>query len=147
MSMFNGEPGHGKSMASLDIAARLTVGKNWPDGQENRRKCSVILLTEEEDAADTILPRFLAADGDPKKLLTVKIQGGDQIFKIEQHLELLERKIEEAEENVRLVIFDPVIDYTKAKQNVDEEVRPVLTRLRKWAEKHGARSARNQPPE
>ena len=62
LTTFSGEPGDGKSLASLDIAARVTTGKDWPDGTKNTIPPSeVLLLTVEEDAEDTILPRFLVA--------------------------------------------------------------------------------------
>lgn len=134
LTMLNGEPGHGKSLVSLDIAARATTGRPWADGQPNTLPpSSVILLTEEEDAADTILPRFLAAGGDPSKLATITVAGGDYLFSIEDDLPQVENLMDE---DTKLVILDPVADYTKAKQNVDSEVRPVLNKLAKWAREH-----------
>jgi AAA domain len=64
--MFNGEPGEGKSLAVLDIAARLTTGADFPDGSKNTSQpMGVLILSVEEDPADTILPRFMAAARSP----------------------------------------------------------------------------------
>jgi len=132
LTMLNGEPGHGKSLVTIDIAARITTGKDWPDGTPNELPPSdVLLLTQEEDADDTILPRFQTAGGDPKHLVTLSINDGDGIFQIERDAERLQKTL--AGGSFKLVILDPVIDFTRAKQNMDEEVRPVLNMLVKMA--------------
>src|SRR6185437_4891870 len=104
VTMLNGEPGHGKSLVSLDIAARITTGQDWPDEQKNLLPpSSVILLTEEEDPADTVLPRFLAAGGDPTKFFAVSVAGGDLVFQIESHLPLLEARVAEDAPDTKIV--------------------------------------------
>jgi putative DNA primase/helicase len=132
LTMLNGEPGHGKSLVTIDIAARITTAKQWPDGTPNELPPSdVLLMTEEEDADDTILPRFQTAGGDPKRLASLTINNGDGTFSIEKDADRLEKLIKGGA--FKLIILDPVIDYTRAKQNMDEEVRPVLNRLVKLA--------------
>lgn len=134
ITSLNGDPGGGKSLISIDIAARVTTGRPWPDQSVNiLPPCDVILLTEEEDKEDTILPRFLAAGGDASRLIHLQMGDGELAFHIERDLVNLEEKIRSSGANVKLVIFDPMIDFTKAKRNVEEEVRPVLVRLKRWA--------------
>jgi hypothetical protein len=136
LTMLNGEPGHGKSVVSLDIAARITTGRPWPDGQPNNiRPSSVLLLTEEENPADTILPRFIAAGGDRERLIS--LQSRDRLFRIEDDTERLRELLAKDAPDAKLIIFDPVIDYTGVQQTVDAEVRPVLNRLVKLAEHVG----------
>jgi hypothetical protein len=127
LTMLNGEPGHGKSLVSLDLAARLTAGKAWPDGQSNEvPPASVLLLTEEEDPADTIKPRFLAAGGDPAKLFFL---SRSSLFRIESGADELRKLIETQVPDIKLIVLDPVSDYTGADINSDGEVRPALNAL------------------
>jgi putative DNA primase/helicase len=132
LTMLNGEPGHGKSLVTIDVAARITTAQPWPDGVPTQLPPSdVLLLTQEEDADDTILPRFQTAGGDPKHLVTLSINGGDGIFRIESDTDRLQSLMTEGA--FKLVILDPVIDFTRAKQNLDEEVRPMLNKLVRMA--------------
>ena len=59
-----GEPGLGKSQAGIDIAATITRGKAWPNGEGTASKGRVVILSAEDDAADTIVPRLIAAGAD-----------------------------------------------------------------------------------
>ena len=61
--MIAGEPGLGKSQTTISMAANITTGTAWPDGQQ----CEigdVIFLSDEDDAADTIIPRLKASNAD-----------------------------------------------------------------------------------
>lgn len=134
LSMINGEPGSGKSLITLDLAARITTGKEWPDGAPNTLPPSdVVLITVEEDASDTIKPRFLAAGGDPKHLFALNT---DQ-FSIENGVDALARVIREEAPDTRLIIFDPVSDFTLVNPDKDNEVRPMLAKLLSLASELG----------
>lgn len=63
-----GDPGLGKSIVALDLMARLTTGRPCPEGGAAREPASVVLLSAEDDAADTIRPRFAAAGGDSDRM-------------------------------------------------------------------------------
>jgi hypothetical protein len=61
-----GPPGAGKSAIAITLGAVVTVGGRWPDGT----KCApghVVVWSGEDDPADTLLPRLLAAGGDPRR--------------------------------------------------------------------------------
>lgn len=124
----SGEPGHGKSLVSLDIAARLTTGRVWPDGQTNLNKpAGVLLLTEEEDAADTIMPRFLSCGGNPAKFHTMNMLT--KLFQVEKDCQKLATKLISELPDIKLIILDPVSDYTRVDPFKDTEVRPMLNQL------------------
>jgi len=132
ITMLNGEPGHGKSLVSLDIAARITTQADWPDGQKNvLPPSSVLLLTEEEDACDTIKPRFLAAGGNSDKLVSLSM--GASAFRIEANTDRLRNLIRKQAPDTKLIILDPVSDYTGVDANKDTEVRPMLNKLKELA--------------
>jgi AAA domain-containing protein len=53
----SGEPDAGKSLVSLDWAARFSTGRGWPDGTlALQPPGKVLIFATEDDAADTILP-------------------------------------------------------------------------------------------
>jgi len=139
ITTFNGEPGSGKSLITIDIAARITAGRDFPVGHNLLSPSKVLLLTEEEDLAATILPRFLVAEGNPKLLKTLIVNNGDNMFDIGKHWPLLIRELQG--QDYKLIIIDPLIDYTCAKPNQDEEVRPVLRKLFKICQELGVACA------
>ena len=59
--VLDGDPGVGKS--TLTIAAKVSTGSPFPDGARPERG-DVILLSAEDDIADTIRPRLEAAGAD-----------------------------------------------------------------------------------
>jgi len=61
--VFDGDPGVGKSMLIVDLAARLSSGRAWPDGAAASGPASVILLNAEDDAPTT-RSRLAAAEAD-----------------------------------------------------------------------------------
>src|SRR6516165_2552446 len=62
--LLDGDPSQGKSLLTLDLAARLTRGREWPDGQRPARPRSIVLICCEDAVRDTILPRLAAAEAD-----------------------------------------------------------------------------------
>ncbi len=61
LTLIAGEPGVGKSLLTLDIAARVSTGGTFPAQQEPCRENSVLLISSEDDADGTIKPRLRAA--------------------------------------------------------------------------------------
>jgi putative DNA primase/helicase len=109
-----GEGGLGKSMLLAWIAAAVSRGKEWPCGEGQSRRGSVIILSAEDDAADTIVPRLMAADADCTKvhiLETIrKDDEGHRTFNLQLDLPELEKTIDRLDD-VRLVIIDPITSY------------------------------------
>jgi putative DNA primase/helicase len=135
ITTMNGDPGTKKSFISLDIAARISTGRAMPDGTPNPfPPSSVLVLTREDGLEDTVKPRFLAAGGNPTKLDSVAIGDSQEtaVFKLEESLHELE---EIMQPDTRVIIFDPLIDFIKAQQNHEAEVRDVLTKLKQFAER------------
>ncbi|HWA84094.1 MAG TPA: AAA family ATPase, partial [Fimbriimonadaceae bacterium] len=66
-----GEPGLGKSQLTCAITATVTKGCLWPCGEGRSSEGVVIILSAEDDAADTIRPRLDAAGADVGKVLIV----------------------------------------------------------------------------
>ena len=67
-----GPGGVGKSTCVLAKLAAVTVGGTYPGGAGLSKSGKVAILAVEDGKADTIKPRFVAAGGDPGKVLILK---------------------------------------------------------------------------
>src|SRR5262249_2987163 len=78
LTIIDGDPGLGKSVLTLDLAARVSVGKPMPDNTPGRHG-GVVLLSAEDGLQDTIRPRLDAAGADCSRVLaldSVLAEGG-----------------------------------------------------------------------
>jgi AAA domain len=79
--LFTGLPDCGKTTAAIDIVARVTTARRWPDGAGNAPLGSVIFMTAEDGLADTIRTRADAAGADSTRVhcldtVTELVQSG-----------------------------------------------------------------------
>ena len=140
LTIVEGDPGEGKSAATTDLAARMSVGRPWPDGEECEAG-GVVLCSAEDGIADTIRPRLDAAGGDPERVLslaTVPDGDGERLISIPEDLEIIRRGIERVE--AVLVVIDPLSAFLSGDVNShrDQDVRRALAPLGKLAEETGA---------
>src|SRR5512134_1498675 len=56
LTMFEGDPGTGKSTLLLDLIARATCGSKMPDGTGGGTPATAVLLSAEDDPGATIKP-------------------------------------------------------------------------------------------
>jgi RecA-family ATPase len=112
LTLLAGEPGIGKSQISVDVAARISKGGRWPDG--NNAPCgSVVILSAEDSADDTLRPRLEAADAALPRvhMFTATIIDGKPVtFSLQVHLEMLGAKLVEIGD-AAVVIIDPITSY------------------------------------
>jgi hypothetical protein len=134
VTILDGDPGKGKSLILYDLAARITSGQDLPDGQPTE-PASVLIVSAEDGAADTIVPRFLAAGGDPKR---ARIIGSEEPFLIPDDLDKLERAIRQT--GASFVVIDPVMSFLSdnINSNRDQDVRRALQPLVDIARRTGA---------
>lgn len=106
VTVLQGDSGDGKSLMVLTLAAMLTKGIPMPftDG-EGQEPINVIYQSSEDDADDTIVPRFLDAGGDPEKLLFISEKKKFLTFSDERLLAAMEQT------KARLLILDPLSAY------------------------------------
>ena len=134
VTIFAGDPGLGKSFVALDFAARVTR-----DGEE------VILLSAEDDPADTIRPRLDAAGADTNRvhvLTAVRSQGSggkqtDRMLRLDRDIEQIAQAIKQHPDTA-LVIIDPLSAYMgDTDSRSDEQVRSILAPLAELASRTG----------
>src|SRR5438874_12671684 len=63
LTIVGGDPEQGKTFITLDLAARLTRATEWPD-RTPAPVGGVLVVSTEDDVADTIKPRLVAAGAD-----------------------------------------------------------------------------------
>ena len=132
-----GDPGTGKSLVSLDLAARLSRGVPWPTG-EGAPRSRVLLLVAEDGLADTVRPRVEAAGGDVSQvdvLTAVREPAGDRLVNLARDVAILDATLQRTQP--ALLIVDPLNAYlgdTDAYK--DAAVRGLLTPLLDLADRH-----------
>lgn len=144
VSMIAGHPGLGKSQVTLNMAAIVTTGLCWPDGTPSEPG-SVVLLSAEDDAADTIRPRLEAAGADLDRCYILDaIRASNDEGKVVLRPFNLERDIERLEEMLRkfgdvaLVVIDPITAYMgSADSHKNSDVRALLASLGDLAARYG----------
>lgn len=136
LTMIVGDPGQSKSLATLDLAARLTSGTSWPDGSKVRQPGSVVLLNAEDGADDTIRPRFDAANGDATRVTIVEgVRGGvqhragERLLDLSRDIPVLEELVDALPKPV-LVVIDPISNYLQGiDTHRDAELRTAMMPL------------------
>ncbi len=138
LSLLTGNPGVGKSQVTANITATITTGTAYTDGSScNTGK--VIFISAEDDTADTIVPRLIAAGANLDLVEIVDYvlnESTETGFSLKTHLSALENLIVKLE-NVAAIIIDPITAYLGTTDaNSNSEVRSILTPLARIAEKY-----------
>ena len=134
-----GAPGQGKTTLAIAMAATVTSGARWPDGS----RCDVghvLIWSGEDDPADTLLPRLIAAGADKSRVHFVsgtrtdgELRPFDPATDIAQLDELASRI-----GDVRLIVVDPVVSAVTGDSHKNTEVRRALQPLVELASNMGA---------
>jgi hypothetical protein len=107
----------------------VSRGAPWPDTPDvSQPTGGVILLSAEDDVADTIVPRLKAAGADCTRVFALA-----SVSDLARDIEKLRAAIEQADD-CRLVVVDPISAYMgKADSHVNAEVRAALSPLAELA--------------
>ncbi len=113
VTVMDGNPGVSKSTLVADLVARLTTGRDWPDGSPGLgAPARAMWITTEDDPGRVLRPRIEAAGGDPALVRFVTSEvvfpSGKTAF---QEL-VVRRAIEPL--GLALVILDPLYSHIEA---------------------------------
>lgn len=144
LCLIAGDPGIGKSLFTATLAATVSTGGTWPVDNMLAPQGDVILLSAEDDPADTIKPRLDAAGADSTRIHILRAiqekgengEAKERMFSFQKDVRALEKMLEDLP-NCKLVVIDPVsayLDGTDSHNNAD--VRGVLAPLSEMAMRH-----------
>jgi AAA domain len=132
LTLFDGDPGVGKSWATCALVTAITHGYGLPDVLDTEPR-KVIMLSAEDGLDDTIRPRLEAMGADLAKVIARnKAMTFDE--KGIQQLEAQVSKLKPA-----LIVIDPLFAFVGGKTDIyrDNEARKVTTPLAELAQNHG----------
>ena len=130
LHLLAGAPGQGKTTIAIAFAATITIGGRWPDGS----RCDpghVLVWSGEDDPADTLLPRLMAAGGDRSRVHFVsgsRVNGDLEPFDPARDMVALQTAAERIG-NVRLIIVDPIVSAVTGDSHKNTETRRALQPL------------------
>ena len=141
VTVIAGHPGLGKSQLTAFLAALVTTGGEWPNGDGFAPLGSVIMLSCEDDIADTIRPRLEAAGADLTKVEAVEgvysVRGTRRVFHVKNDMPHLEAALDRVE-GVKLVVIDPITAYLDGEDSHNTgDVRSALAPLQDLAMQRG----------
>ena len=120
VTVLQGDSGDGKSTFVLNLAAMLSRGEPMPftDGS-GQEPVNIIYQSSEDDADDTIVPRFVKAGGDPNRLIFISEKEKYLSFSDERLLEAVRKT------NAKLIVLDPLSAYIgeETRINTANEIR------------------------
>lgn len=125
-----GAPGQGKTTIALAAAAIVTSGARWPCGARCKAG-NVLIWSGEDDPADTLLPRLMAAGAERSRCYFVqgtRVDGELVPFDPASHMTALEDQAR-AIGGVRLLVVDPVVSAVAGDSHKNTEVRRALQPL------------------
>jgi hypothetical protein len=138
LTLLDGDPGQGKSTIALDIAARASAGKPFPDGTKCD-PCRVLIASCEDSRDSVIAPRLSAAGA---KLENIDVidgledpAGNNRMLEIPRDLPAIEAGI--ITKGARLVVIDPLVAYLgrTLNSNNDHNVRTALGPMAEMAQR------------
>jgi putative DNA primase/helicase len=139
LGIFAGDMGATKSLLTLDITSRITTGNPFPQGGDRYGPGHCLLLSAEDDPADTLIPRLLVAGADLRQISIVsmsKPEGGEPVS-MTADLDRVEDEV--AEKKSALLVIDPLNAYLPqtVDANADSKIRRALGPLSELANQRG----------
>jgi AAA domain len=139
LTLISGDPGLGKSLMTLDLAARITRGRRMPDNSPGFDG-NVVILSAEDGLGDTIRPRLEVAGADLDRVVSLATlptaDGHERMFVIPDDLPQLIEVVQDI--HAVLVIVDPLMAFLSSRINAhrDQDVRRALAPLAMAANKY-----------
>jgi hypothetical protein len=138
-----GYPGTGKSLLTCDIAARVSRGLPWPDCPALEGPGGVVMMTAEDDLADTVKPRLLAAGADVSRICALEAVGrigsrsAGRAVSLDKDVPAIAQAIRQTRD-CRLVVVDPITAFCgDTDSHKAAEVRALLMPLTAMAAELG----------
>lgn len=132
LTIVQGDPGDGKTMLVLNIAAKLSKGEGIDSEMKLTEPLTVIYQSAEDGLADTVKPRLEAAGANCENISVID----DSI----KSLSMIDERLEEAviRTKAKLLILDPIQAYLGGDMDMNRanEARDMTKKLAALAEKY-----------
>jgi putative DNA primase/helicase len=125
MHLLAGAVTTGKTTIAINLGATISSRGKWPDGTASGEPADILIWSGEDDAEDTLLPRFVAAGGVRDRFKLVKAQmekGKPRAFDPSTDMQSLAVAAESLS-NLGMFIVDPVILAVSGDSHKNAEVR------------------------
>ena len=140
-TVFCGMPDTGKSTVALDVAARASTKREFPDGSPCEEAISVLMMTTEDSESTTIVPRLIVAGANLDRIYfasKMNIRWGDKreqrIIALDTDISIIDKHLK-ANPQIGLVILESIDSYLgHAKKNDGKDMRAIMDRLKEVAE-------------
>lgn len=125
VTILQSDPGCGKTMLALDIAARLSKGEPLPFSESSTPPMTVLYQTAEDGMGDTIKPRLLEANANCENIKVID-ESQDPLCFTDARIE-----VAIVQTGARLLILDPLSAYIggNVSLNAANEVRSTFRPL------------------
>src|SRR5262245_58849859 len=133
LTTFAGIGGLGKTFALLDIAARVTAGKEWPFAAgECAEPGRVLFVSGEDEPDDTLVPRLIECGADLSRVAFLKSEVQDRLTLSD--LPLIDAILDRVGGEVRFVAIDPPTAFLGGvDDHKNAELRQLLSPLKSLA--------------
>ena len=108
LAMLDGDPGLGKSLLMIDLAARLTTGRAWPDGAPSPGPASALFLCD-EDADSIVVERLRRAEADMARVFLWPRLTDGGLPRLPTEVNRLDEALKQTA--AKLVIIDPIMAF------------------------------------
>jgi len=134
-----GAAGSGKTTLVISLAATVTQAGTWPDGSRCAQPGNVIIWSSEDDPADTLIPRLMAAGADLQRVYILKGRvnelGETAPFDPAGDIGLLAEQIATIGD-VHLLMIDPLVSAVRGDMHKANDVRRGLQAMVDLAERY-----------
>lgn len=141
LTVLAGAGGSGKTTLAIGLIGTLTSGGRWPDGELCTEPANALIWSSEDDPADTLVPRLIAAGADLDRVHIIQGRinelGEHEPFDPAGDFDLLRDAVEEIG-GAALLLLDPVVNVVKGDMHRANDVRRALQSVVDFAEAQGA---------
>lgn len=141
LTVLAGAGGSGKTTVAIALIGTLTSGGRWPDGELCLSPGNALIWSSEDDPADTLVPRLMAAGADLSRVHIIQgrvnaATGEREPFDPATDFDLLREAVEKIG-GVSLLLLDPVVNVVKGDMHRANDVRRSLQAVVDFAETQG----------
>ena len=129
LTILAGPGGVGKGILCADLAARISTGRQLPDGGPAEPAASVLMVSSEDDRHVVVVNRLNAAGADLERIADMSMVSGAP-FTLPEHAGALRQAIDEMP-GCRAVFLDPLAGVAPVALTSVARVRSVLAPLQR----------------